>query len=70
VNGNDPLCAACLVVLVGPPRSGKSTWAHRNGYSAVHVSQDDLIDATTPAGFGRQRWLRIAREAGCPAVAG
>ena len=95
----------CLVVLVGPPGSGKSTWARRNGHGAVHVSQDDLIDAITPAGFDhiyrpvyreaedaiartalraghtvivdrtnrtrahRERWLRIACEAQCPAVA-
>jgi protein phosphatase len=95
----------CLIVLVGAPGSGKTTWARRNGYGAVHVSQDDLIDAITPAGFDhiyrpvyreaedaiaraalraghtvivdrtnrtrahRERWLRIAREAQCPAVA-
>jgi predicted kinase len=95
----------CLIVLVGPPGSGKSTWARHNGHGAVHVSQDDLIDAITPAGFDhvyrpvyreaedaiaraalraghkvivdrtnrtrahRQRWLRIAHEAQCPAVA-
>lgn len=41
----------CLIVLVGPPGSGKTTWARRNGHGAVHVSQDDLIDAITPAGF-------------------
>jgi predicted kinase len=40
-----------LVVLVGPPGSGKSTWARANGQGAVHVSQDDLIDAITPGGF-------------------
>ena len=95
----------CLIVLVGPPGSGKTTWARRNGHGAVHVSQDDLIDAITPAGFDhiyrpvyreaedaiaraalrvghtvivdrtnrtrahRDRWLRIAHEAQCPAVA-
>jgi predicted kinase len=95
----------CLIVLVGPPGSGKSTWTRHNGHGAVHVSQDDLIDAITPAGFDhvyrpvyreaedaiaraalraghkvivdrtnrtrahRQRWLRIAHEAQCPAVA-
>ena len=95
----------CLIVLVGSPGSGKTTWARRNGHGAVHVSQDDLIDAITPAGFDpiyrpvygeaedaiaraalraghnvivdrtnrtrahRERWLRIAHEARCPAVA-
>jgi protein phosphatase len=95
----------CLIVLVGSPGSGKTTWARRNGHGAVHVSQDDLIDAITPAGFDhiyrpvyreaedaiaraalraghtvivdrtnrtrahREHWLRIAREAQCPAVA-
>jgi predicted kinase len=39
------------VVLVGPPGSGKSTWAQRNGRGVVHVSQDGLIDAITPDGF-------------------
>ena len=42
---------ACLIVLVGPPGSGKTTWARRNGRGAVHVSQDGLIDAITPHGF-------------------
>jgi predicted kinase len=40
-----------LIVLVGPPGSGKTTWAKANGHGAVHVSQDDLIDAITPHGF-------------------
>src|SRR5512142_3094828 len=102
---NPPHRIACLVVLVGPPASGKSTWARRNGRGTVHVSQDDLIDAITPDGFEhiyrpvyrdaedavaraaldaghtvivdrtnrtrvhRERWLAIARDAGCPAVA-
>ncbi|HLK69845.1 MAG TPA: ATP-binding protein [Bryobacteraceae bacterium] len=48
---NTPRNLACLVVLVGIPGSGKSTWARRNGAGAVHVSQDDLIDAITPDGF-------------------
>lgn len=48
---NQPLRNACLILLVGPPASGKSTWARRNGCGAVHISQDDLIDAITPDGF-------------------
>jgi len=48
---NPPLAVPCLMVLVGPPGSGKSTWAKRNGRGAVHVSQDDLIDAFSPDGF-------------------
>ena len=48
---NPPLAVPCLVVLVGPPGSGKSTWAKQNGRGAVHVSQDDLIDAISPDGF-------------------
>jgi predicted kinase len=48
---NPPLGAPCLIVLVGPPGSGKSTWAKQNGRGAVHVSQDDLIDAISPDGF-------------------
>jgi len=94
-----------LIVLVGAPGSGKSTWAANNGAGAVHVSQDELIDAITPHGFDhaycdiyrqaensiaqsgiraghtvivdrtnrtrphRERWLRMAREEGCPAIA-
>src|SRR5215471_8778712 len=102
---NVPLGVPSLIVLVGPPGSGKSTWAKQNGRGAVHVSQDDLIDAISPDGFDhiyrtvyraaedaiarealeqghtvivdrtnrtrahRHRWLQIAREADCPAVA-
>jgi predicted kinase len=94
-----------LIVLVGPPGSGKTTWTRRNGRGAVHVSQDGLIDAITPHGFDhiyrpvyreaedavaraglraghtvivdrtnrtrehRERWLRLAREESCSAVA-
>jgi len=102
---NSPLGIPCLIVLVGPPGSGKTAWAERNGRGAVHVSQDGLIDSITPSGFDhayravygeaeeavaraglrgghtvivdrtnrtrlhRERWLRIAREASCPAIA-
>jgi predicted kinase len=94
-----------LILLVGVPASGKSTWANRNAPHAIVVSQDDLIDAITPSGFDhsarpvyaaaeeaiartalrngrsvivdrtnrtralRKRWLAIAREAECAAVA-
>ena len=51
MNSNPPIGIACLVVLVGPPGSGKSTWARRNGRGAIHVSQDGLIDAISPDGF-------------------
>jgi predicted kinase len=103
---NPPLAVPSLIVLVGPPGSGKSTWAKQNGRGAVHVSQDDLIDAISPNGFDhiyrpvyaaaedavitrtalrhgntvivdrmnrtrahRDRWLAIAREADCSAIA-
>ncbi len=48
---NPPLHVPCLVVLVGPPGSGKTTWARRNSRGAVVVSQDGLIDSITPDGF-------------------
>jgi predicted kinase len=48
------LPASCLIVLAGPPGAGKSTWARRNGRGAIHVSQDDLIDAITPHGFEQE----------------
>src|SRR5271155_560947 len=102
---NPPNGNRCLIVLVGPPGSGKTAWARRNGHGAVHVSQDGLIDAITPDGFNhayrpvygeaedavaraglqaghavivdrtnrtrlhRERWLRFARQASCPAIA-
>ncbi|WP_321473143.1 ATP-binding protein [uncultured Paludibaculum sp.] len=102
---NVPIRQPCLIVLVGPPGSGKSDWACRHGAGAVIVSQDGLIDAITPHGFDhafrstyaaaeeaiaragvaagcpvivdrtnrtqflRARWTRIARDAGCQAVA-
>jgi hypothetical protein len=48
---NAPIGNPVLIVLVGHPASGKSTWAQQNGAGAVHVSQDGLIDAITPDGF-------------------
>src|SRR5580692_8845932 len=48
---NSPLGVPCLIVLVGAPGSGKTTWARGNGPGAVHVSQDGLIEAITPDGF-------------------
>lgn len=102
---NIPRSVPCLIVLVGPPGSGKTTWARRNGRGAIHISQDGLIDAITPDGFDhlyrpiyqeaenavaraalraghtvivdrtnrtrahRERWLQLARQASCPAVA-
>src|SRR5260370_16562558 len=67
---NHPIAFPCLIVLVGPPGSGKSTWARVNRYGVVHVSQDDLIDAITPGGFDhvyrpvyRQAEEAIARAA-------
>jgi predicted kinase len=59
---NEPIRVACLIVLVGPPGSGKTTWARRNGRGAVHVSQDGLIDAITPDGFDHV-YRPIYREA-------
>jgi 5,6-dimethylbenzimidazole synthase len=48
---NPPLSVRCLIVLVGPPGSGKTTWARRNRKGAVHLPQDGLIGAITPDGF-------------------
>ena len=62
MTANPPIAFRCLIVLVGPPGSGKSTWARRNGYGVVHVSQDDLIDAITPCGFDHV-YRPIYREA-------
>jgi predicted kinase len=53
---------ACLVVLVGPPGSGKTTWARRNSRDAVLVSQDGLIEAITPDGFDHV-YRSVYREA-------
>src|SRR6516165_8425454 len=54
MSGNPPLRTACLVVLVGAPASGKSTWARSNARGAVVVGQDELIDAITPGGFDHE----------------
>jgi predicted kinase len=43
--------APLLILLVGIPASGKSTWAYRNAKDTIVVSQDDLIEAITPSGF-------------------
>jgi len=59
---NPPLGVPCLIVLVGPPGSGKTSWARLQGRGAVHISQDDLIDAITPDGFNHV-YRRIYREA-------
>jgi protein phosphatase len=64
---NRPLYVPCLIVLVGPPGSGETTWARRNCYGAVHVSQDELIDAITPGGFDHA--YRPVYRAGEDAVA-
>ena len=105
MKSNLPIGTSTLVVLVGAPGSGKSTWASQNGRGAIHVSQDGLIDAISPGGFERvyrpvytaaeeavaraallaghtvivdrtnrtrehrRRWLAVAREARCPAIA-
>jgi adenylate kinase family enzyme len=59
---NAPIGIGWLIVLVGPPGSGKTTWARRNGRGAVHVSQDGLIDAITPDGFDH-RYRPVYRAA-------
>ena len=51
MTANPPRGVPCLILLVGPPGSGKTTWTRKNGQGAVHVSQDGLIDAITPDGF-------------------
>jgi predicted kinase len=43
--------APLLILMIGLPGSGKSTWTRRNASGAIVVSQDDLIDAITPLGF-------------------
>src|SRR5258707_14619150 len=62
---NPPICVPCLIVMGGPPGSGKTTWALRNGRGVVHVSQDGLIDAITPDGFDHvyRPLYRAAEEA-------
>ena len=72
---NVALKLPCLIVLVGHPGSGKTTWARRNGRGAVHVSQDGLIDAITPDGFNhlyrpiyREAEDAVARAALKPAI--
>lgn len=75
---NPPIHQPCLIVLVGPPGSGKSEWACRNGAGAVIVSQDDLIDAITPHGFdyafrpayaaAEDATARAGLEAGFPVI--
>jgi predicted kinase len=59
---NPPLKVPCLIVLVGPPGAGKTTWARGNGRGAVHVSQDGIIDAITPDGF-EHGYRPVYREA-------
>jgi protein phosphatase len=59
---NPPLFVPCLIVLVGPPGSGKTTWARRNSRGAALVSQDGVIDAITPDGFDHA-YRPVYREA-------
>lgn len=99
------LPAPCLIVLIGPSSSGKSTWADKTFHDSEIVSSDQLRamvgageddqQAGTAAfsileevvverirrrlttvvdtlGFNResrQRWVRLAHDAGLPAVA-
>src|SRR5260370_27143345 len=51
VIANSPIHQPCLIVLCGPPGSGKSEWAGRNRQGVVVIGQDEVIECITPAGF-------------------